>query len=175
MLFRSKKERQDKGDEMLEQRLIREQIERASEQAQTKRADEERGSDTIAVNGMDEKKNFLQRGNGEKIILNLASKRLATDDMKDLPSSTADGEEKKSSLDSTSRQGPVPQISLAKNVMTTRKNVFGKTKSNISKQQHQQPKKISEVERIMKQELERKRTLAADTSLPYNNVRRKIH
>ena len=165
-----KKERQDKGDELLEQRLIREQVERAKGQAQAKHTEEEQNRDTTAANDAEQERKLLKRENGEKIVLNLSSKHLQIDDTQDLSLSVADGDRNKASIDYM--QEPTPQISLSKNVLTTKKNVFGKQKSTVLKQQ--QPKKISEVERIMKQELERKRTLATDASLKASNVRRKL-
>ena len=166
-----KKERQDKGDEMLEQRLIKEQVERAKEQAQAKNVGEEREGGSAF--DTDQEKKSLHRENGDKIVLNLNSRQSPASDAKDLPLSGANGEKGKVPTESVSKQGLAPPAALSKNVLTVKKNVFGKQKPNLLKQ-HQPQKKISEVERIMKQELEKKRTFTADTSVSRNNVRRKV-
>ena len=168
-----RKERQDKGDELLEQRLIQEQVERAKERVQAKHSERNLDSGLSAVQNMDQEAKLLKRENGEKITLKMAFKQASIDDDQKLPMQPEDEGREAASSNLKLHKGSVAQISLAKNVLVTKKSVFGKQKPNVLNKQ-QQPKKVSEVERIMKQELERKRTFTADKSLQDSNTRRKF-
>lgn len=169
-----RKERQDKGDELLEQRLIQEQVERAKERAQAKYTEKSLNLGSSAVQDIDQEAKLLKREDGEKITLKMGFKQASLDDDQKLPVQPDEGGQRAASSNLKLHKGSVAPNSLAKNVLTTKKNVFGKQKPDASKQ-HLQPKKISEVERIMKEELERKRTFAGDKSLQNRNVRRKIY
>ena len=162
-----RKEQQDKGDELLEQRLIHEQIERAQERARAKHAEKSMDSGSSVVRDLDQETDFLKRDNGEKITLKMDFKQASINGDRKLPMQPYDEEQK------TLHKGSVGHTVPAKNVLATKKNVFGKQKPDTPKQQLQ-PKKVSEVERIMKQELERKRTFATDKSFTNSSVRRKI-
>ena len=171
-----KRERMEKGDEEREQRLIKEQIRRAQQDAE-EREDEE----------IDEEAKELQREEGKKITLTFGSKPAAakTEDQpapnpveEDDSKATAgiytesndqaldDSNDQTTNSEPTSewRSEPKPEskISLSlggagkpKNVFatTSKKNALGGSKT--FKPAVQRP--MSEAERIMKEELERKR------------------
>ncbi|TKA66404.1 hypothetical protein B0A49_08960 [Cryomyces minteri] len=159
-----KKERQDRGDEEREQRLISEQIKKA--ELETKPGEE-----------MDEEARELQRVDGEKIKLNLITKASG---MK--PSIPAQSEECETSgrpvilptASPSSDHGitlpakespasealPVPKVSLSLGGSSKPKNVFAVKRNALSGKKNpvkEPPKKMSEAERIMKEEIERKR------------------
>ena len=174
-----KKERQDKGDEEREQRLIAEQIERARKDAEEKEGDG-------AVD--EEEYKTLQREEGQKIKLSFGTKKQADDETKrglsqpqentaaaasEGQSTTLTPEDPTTDLLDTATQqssgsppllDEKPKTSLAmssngskpKNVFANapKKNALGGTKAQ-SKIAQQRP--MSEAERIMKDELERKR------------------
>jgi len=129
-----KKERQDKGDEEREQKLIQEQIERA--QQDTKLRDSAEESEAKE----------LWRVEGEKIKLDFGSKLTPAE------TSAAD----------SSGTNTIPKVSASldvkkpKNVFATvaKKNPLASKKNVATKQQ---AKPMSEAERIMKEEIERKR------------------
>jgi DNA/RNA-binding protein KIN17 len=161
-----KRERMEKGDEEREQKLIQEQVERARRQA------EEMGDEEI-----EEEAKELQREDGKKITLNfgkpLAKEENKTDD-KNSPISiepTADAslaedaskaENENGSIPEPSREEKPEKVSLSFGSANKPKNVFASmAKKNVlggSKQVKpttQRP--MSEAERIMKEEIERKR------------------
>ena len=165
-----KKERQDKGDEEREQKLIREQIERAGIDAEEKAKGED-----------DDGLRALQREEGEKIKVSFAPKVTAekkTEKPSEDPSSPparptgeesalrADLEEEGSNSEapsSTPPGGPAQKVSLSMGAVNKPKNVFAMSKKNAlegSKSGAKAlPKKpMSEAERIMKEEIERKRS-----------------
>lgn len=155
-----KKERQDKGDEEREQRLIAQQIERAREEAEEEFDDEY------------ERLKELQREGDEKITLNFGVKA-ATDKPSSSPAVGSTEQRSASppttviakhgaSLITTDEAGK-PSIPLKfgksdkpKNVFAapSKKNALGSTGSGFKSTA---PKKMSEAERIMKEEIERKR------------------
>lgn len=164
-----KKERQDKGDEEREQKLIREQIERANIDAEEKAKEDE-----------DDGLRTLQREEGEKIKLNFAPKsttenkpeqplespsppsgqteeeRAARDDSVEAPSTSE-------MFSSTILGSPAQKVSLSVGGVNKPKNVFAMSKKNAlgaSKSGAKAlPKKpMSEAERIMKEEIGRKRS-----------------
>ncbi|KAE8377076.1 domain of Kin17 curved DNA-binding protein-domain-containing protein [Aspergillus bertholletiae] len=159
----SKKERQDRGDEEREQRQILEQVERARQNA-----DKEEELDPEARN--------LQRKEGEKVKLNIGfGSKANTESNTESPNpqSPAEKEEGVSSATpepvptSTSSAAPVPaqdapkpavKLSMSlgdkkpKNVFAAaaKKNPLAGKKGSVM----EAPKKMSEQERIMKQEME---------------------
>ena len=156
-----KKERQDKGDEEREQRLIRDQIERAQLDAEAKAREEG-----------DDEGGELKREEGEKIKLSFGAK---SSEIK-APSPPAveesvDGEglEKSEKEDSKSASPPTgvptppPEKVLLKmdlGMNKKPKNVFASKKNALSSKGpvKEAPKKpMSEAERIMKEEIGRKR------------------
>jgi DNA/RNA-binding protein KIN17 len=158
-----RKEAQDQGDEEIEQRMIREQIKRA-EQAAGKRdgeAEEQEGRE-------------LKRQDGEKIKLSFGAKLKPEEAQKPAEekpevSKNADKGEQADFDVPTEQPKPVASkggfggISLKLGDKPQTKNVFAQAKKNAlasgSKKGSliQQPKKMSEAERIMKGEMERKR------------------
>ncbi|KAI9799679.1 MAG: hypothetical protein M1825_004414 [Sarcosagium campestre] len=166
-----KKERQDKGDEEREQRLIREQVERARLDAQVKQHTEVDGDDA----------QILQRLDGEKIRLNFNSKRveskpdkaqhteIARTSPSDSPSDRQgnDSSPKELNVSETnpSQDTSTPtleKVSLkmgvgkSKNVFAqaSKKNALGVKRPTADKDQPKRP--MSEAERIMRDEIERK-------------------
>ena len=157
-----RKERQDKGDEEREQKLIRDQIAKAEADAEVKRLQE--GDDASGD---------LKREEGEKIKLSFGAK--SKEPIK--PPTPPTIEEKESEVDvvgeqeasrSTSPPAGVPtpppeKVSLKMNMNSKPKNVFAsRPKKNAlggSKAPlmavHQRP--MSQAEKIMKEELEQKR------------------
>ena len=159
-----KKERQDRGDEEREQKLIREQIERARMDAEDREEDQD---------GEEEGARALQREDGEKIKLSFGVKAAEVK----LPASPAvDSKKKEPNIIDLSAEGgstestsqvpagqPPEKVSLRmggsqkpKNVFAaaSKKNPLGGTKS-LPKAAPLKP--MSEAERIMKEEIERKR------------------
>lgn len=167
-----KRERQDKGDEEREQLLIREQVKRARHDAEARGAfdDGEEGGE-------------LKRAEGEKIKLSFGAKpvpkmetaaeKASTDDgSTSTAAPNADPSEKgkdledgdpevKSDKETTPAEPVAPAkvllkmgfSSKPKNVFAVaKKNAFGGKKAAVI----EQPKKMSEAERIMKEEIERK-------------------
>ncbi|KAL3427063.1 hypothetical protein PVAG01_00572 [Phlyctema vagabunda] len=163
-----KKDRQDQGDEEREQRAIKEQVRRAKEAA------EGRGEDEA-----NEPEKELKRQEGEKIKLSFGAKPASTKSepaIRDaLPSvvqtsELADEETKTdTTLDNEKASSTTPAVveppvapakvtmkmgfqSKPKNVFAAaKKNALGGKKASVI----EQPKKISEAERIMKEEMER--------------------
>lgn len=161
-----KKERQDKGDEEREQRLIREQIARAELDASDKRQhDSTREGDDGGE---------LRREEGEKIKLDFGTK--AKDAKKSPAPTVVEESQKAGQLEDLLLQGvesaqmsvtneakpPPEKISLKVGLNSKPKNVFAATKKNAlastksqSKDLPQRP--MSQAERIMRGELERKK------------------
>lgn len=167
-----KKERQDRGDEEREQAAIREQVRRA------KIAAAERGEEDL-----DEKEMELKRAEGEKIKLSFGAKpvpakvdssvasgesKVADARSPSLPTAPGTGASNEESTQSSERAVEAPKAELApekvkltmgssskpKNVFAVaKKNALGGKKAVVI----EQPKKMSEAERIMKEEMERKK------------------
>lgn len=152
-----KKERQDKGDEEREQRMIQEQVERA--QASAKQQEEENLEDKM-----------LQREEGEKLTLNFGSGSKPTMETKSAsPPQAAETPEAKDTNASTDARATTPgtespappapaKISMSfgaqkpKNVFASaaKKNPLAGKKGPVMAPQ----KKMTEQERIMKAEME---------------------
>jgi len=164
-----KKERMDKGDEEREQKQIEEQIKKAREQARQEEAEDQTRE--------------LKRDEGQKISLNFGTKRSATDAKLPTPPRTDEDVSLESkdvdevdnareakqpspvSEEELERQeetaAPPPPVKLAFSTAANKpKNVFAAAKKNplASKKPAvaDQPKKMSEAERIMKEEMARK-------------------
>ena len=174
-----KKERQDRGDEEREQRLIREQIERA-------RLDAEGKDETDLQDQVKE----LKRTEGESIKLNFGRK----DDVSQSQDSASTDERvedtSQSHSENTSDQGSsevaqpplnqptkinMPSLSKPKNVFSAlKKKKVGESSKGAAT--FQQPKKnMSEAERIMKEELKRKNMLGSSRSNEPPSKRYKIY
>ncbi|KAF4493800.1 KIN17 [Fusarium agapanthi] len=163
-----RKETQDQGNEEIEQRMIREQIKRA--QATAGSRDEEKEEDNEARE--------LKRQEGEKIKLSFGAKPAASEAMSSespAPDITAPEAESSNAADTTTDKGKEPEaapakpsgfggISMKLGGKPQTKNVFAQAKKNAlasgSKKpaKIEQPKKMSEAERIMKEEMEKKRS-----------------
>lgn len=163
-----KKDRQDKGDEEREQALIREQIKRANMEART---DDDDNEDNAARE--------LKRQEGEKITLNFSAKPAASktdaaapttspDDVTEQPAVEAQTEGSKEletidqGADPVVAESAAPaKVSLKLGASSKPKNVFSVAKKNALGGKKsiaiEQPKKMSEAERIMREELERKK------------------
>ena len=157
-----KKERQDKGDEEREQKLIRDQIQRALLDAEAKaQGDENEGSGE------------LRREDGEKIKLDFGSKPTVKGKDTTPPQTEEESarvETQPEAIESMSESPPagVPtpppeRVSLKIGLTSKPKNVFAAaSKKNAlggsklaAKEGPKRP--VSEAERIMKEEIERKR------------------
>ncbi|EON66012.1 hypothetical protein W97_05255 [Coniosporium apollinis CBS 100218] len=153
------KERQDRGDEEREQRLIRQQVEKAQQEA---KAEEEASAEARQ----------LQREEGEKITLNFGAKpaaaKPASPSNENGPTEAATPAEG-TTPESTSETAPAsaaPAVKMSLNMGAAKpKNVFAAAKKNplAAKKAFvkEPPKKMSEAERIMKEEIERKRAREA--------------
>lgn len=190
-----RRELQDRGDEEREQMMLREQIRRAQKDAEargTKHDEEEREGE----------KRELRRQEGEKVKLSLGGikaalkpdrpsstgpgvaspageeiKAASGDDLADPTTNRPpeeDGPAKES--DEKPRAGPKP-LSMKLGTKPQLKNVFAQAKKNAlaggaKKGVFEQPKKMSEAERIMleelkrKEEMDKKRARAASGSAP---------
>ncbi|KAI1135104.1 domain of Kin17 curved DNA-binding protein-domain-containing protein [Hypoxylon sp. FL0543] len=163
-----RKEMQDKGDEEREQMMIREQIRRAKREAGETNEEDADNAESRA----------LKRQEGEKIKLSFGAKPAAQPAPSASPerstpnaSGSPPNDEQKDKSDATTSQGQTgaaekpaaAPISLKMAAKPQPKNVFAAAKKNAlaggSKKAPalEQPKKMSEAERIMKEELERKR------------------
>lgn len=170
-----KKERQDKGDEEREQALIREQVARAEREAAEKTGEEG-----------DEEARVLKREEGEKIKLNFGGKPKETKDLS-LPISSTEGgnddpntdQQIGNSLPVAASTPPPEKVSMKLNASKKPKNVFAtsvrKNASGGSKPPLKDtPKRpMSEAERIMREEIERKRIREANGFSGLNVKRQK--
>ncbi|KAI0403672.1 domain of Kin17 curved DNA-binding protein-domain-containing protein [Xylaria palmicola] len=166
-----RKEMQDKGDEEREQRMIRGQIRRAKKDVAGREEDDENDEEDTADKG-------LIRQEGEKVKLSFGLKPLAQADTAPSGSQAVtetsgltsnDGEPSKAEKTtepiavgaSAGKSAPIVMKTTAK---PQTKNVFAAAKKNAlaSGQKKtsvfEQPKKMSEAERIMREEQERKRS-----------------
>ncbi|KAF7543135.1 hypothetical protein G7Z17_g10986 [Cylindrodendrum hubeiense] len=174
-----RKEAQDQGNEELEQRMIREQIRRA--QAATGAKDDQLEEDTEARE--------LKRQDGEKIKLSFGAKPAitsespapaATDSGAEAPKSAdADTEKAKDSTAPPAKPSGFGGISMKLGGKPQTKNVFAQAKKNAlssgtkKNAMVEQPKKMSEAERIMKEEMEKKRSRSsAGFSMPSSKKQR---
>lgn len=150
----AKKERQDKGDEEREQKQIQEQVERAKSKLE---ANEEQAPEA----------KLLQRKEGEKVKLNFGLSKQSAEEKKSESQSPgaetpkegegAPGADASAAPSSQSAQKPGVKVSMSlgekkpKNVFAAmRNNPLAAKKTVVA----EQPKKMTEQERIMKAELE---------------------
>ena len=174
-----KKERQDRGDEEREQRLIREQIERAELDAEEKAGESE-----------DEEARILKRESGEKIVLSLGLKSRTGEEAavptpekdREVSASEELGTEniKSESLLVETPTPPPETVALKLGTSAKPKNVFaGVSKKNglVAKTKLKQAsdRPMSEAERIMKEEIERKRIRETKGFSGLNLKRPRIH
>jgi DNA/RNA-binding protein KIN17 len=164
-----RKEMQDQGDEEREQRMIREQIRRAKQDVAGR--DEDDAEDTV--------EKALIRLEGEKVKLSFGAKPVAqTNTVSPTPQAATEAPklagneggnskaekpaEPASALASTEKVAAAP-ISMKMTGKPQTKNVFAAAKKNAlasgprKTSIFEQPKKMSEAERIMRQEQEKKR------------------
>ena len=167
-----RKEAMDRGDEEWEQRMLKEQIARARRDAESRGAGEE--EDEAEDRG-------LQRQEGEKVKLSFGGQP-ATSATQDAPApetktsspdgtpsvdagsakkDAADGTSTKDTPDAVGKPAEAKPVSLKFGAKPQAKNVFAQAKNALAggakKVMVEQPKKMSEAERIMREELERKR------------------
>ena len=177
-----KKERQDRGDEEREQKLIAEQIARAEMDADEKGLNEEASRE-------------LKRAEGEKIKLNFGVKKPepeVTEPDTEYPNQEPISEsEEQTSTNEESRpkvpdvpvsetKDPAPEkLFLKMSVNSKPKNVFASAKRNALSGASATPKELpkkpmSEAERIMKEEIERKRMREANGFSGIHAKRQKV-
>ncbi|KAK2601941.1 hypothetical protein QQS21_004532 [Conoideocrella luteorostrata] len=159
-----RKEAQDQGDEQLEQRMIQEQIRRAQANAASRKNTAE-----------DDEERELKRLDGEKITLSFGSKsKMGLDNtptagpVQEPPTSdvSATAETGKDERESKTESKPADftGVSMKIGAKPQSKNVFAQVKKNALKGgskkpgKIEQPKKMSEAERIMREEMDKKRS-----------------
>jgi len=179
-----KRERMEKGDEEREHQLIQEQVERAREQA---RAEEQ----------PDDEAKELQRVDGEKIKLDFGMKPSIMKPLTPPASTSVDSQSPQSEVRNLEAPAAVqartppfeeefskpatvnpPTVKLSfgaagnkpKNVFATKKNPLAAKKSTFV----EQPKKMSEAERIMKEEMERKRPRNSMGGVGFNAKKQRV-
>ncbi|KAI4116102.1 MAG: hypothetical protein LQ345_003414 [Seirophora villosa] len=174
-----KKERQDKGDEEREQALIREQVARAERDA----ADKD-GEDA------DEQTRLLRRQEGEKIKLSFGAKPKQGEHPMPPVTSNEEGRDEilhpnsddipaDPSAVAPSAPPPLEKVSLKMGSGNKTKNVFATSgKKNVPSGSKAQPKDMpkrpmSEAERIMREEIERKTGQEANNFRGLNAKRQK--
>lgn len=172
-----KKERQDRGDEEREQKAIRDQIKKAKGELEGRIGEEEEN----------QKERELKREEGEKIKLSFGAKPTPKVDTPPIPvaenteqdgnglsstpaSGVADADGK--GIETASEDVTVPteapaaekglaKVSMKMGFSSKPKNVFAAAKKNALGGKKaaviEQPKKMSEAERIMREEMERKK------------------
>ncbi|EFX01107.1 c2h2 finger domain containing protein [Grosmannia clavigera kw1407] len=175
-----RKEAQDRGDEEWERRMLKAQIERAERAAKERRGDEQASEDEDEE---DDKNNLLERQEGEKVKLSFGSAKpesTAAKEAKAPPVSDEQqpasgvkaedeaGVDKKTEPAGLAAPAAVPtaakpvSLKLGGLSKPQPKNVFAAAKKNALSggggKKIELPKKMSEAERIMKEELERKRS-----------------
>jgi DNA/RNA-binding protein KIN17 len=151
-----RKERQDRGDEEREKKTIEEQVGRANKGVKD-------------VEEKDESKGLLERKEGEKISLNFGGKLKEEQEKAkvdgDAEQSISNGQmEEKVSPPSEPKTAPQAKVKISFGSASSKpKNVFAAAKKNSLATKKtsvvEPPKKMSEAERIMKEEMERKRQL----------------
>lgn len=158
-----KKAAQNQGDEELEQQIIQAQIRRAKANAAETRATTTTEDDTS--------KSELKLKDGERLLLSFGAKKEDSKNAEPLDQTKKDGDSPSTASKDTPSEEvasvPTSQNDSVSFKLTAKpqvKNIFAQAKKNAlaggSKKTNafQQPKKMSEAERIMKQELERKRS-----------------
>lgn len=153
-----RKEMQDKGDEEREQRMIKEQIKRAQKEAGIRADDDD-------AEGAENRE--LKREEGEKVKLSFGAKPAPKPEAKapSPPKSTDSPDQDKDAatiqLTETQTKASTAPVSMkmapakpqVKNVFAAKKNALAGGSKKPSP--FQEPKKMSEAERIMKEEMEK--------------------
>lgn len=174
-----RKEAMEQGDEQSEQRMIQEQIRRAQANAGRKPETEE-----------DPEVRELKRQEGEKIKLSFGAKPAAGSKA---PAQPGEEPQANTSTEEASKEAEKPHeaekapaaksggfggVSMKIGAKPPAKNVFAQAKKNAlsggsKKSKVEQPKKMSEAERIMKEEMEKKRSReSAGFSMPGSKKQR---
>ncbi|CAK7264068.1 hypothetical protein SEPCBS57363_000883 [Sporothrix epigloea] len=179
-----RKEAQDRGDEEWEQRMLKAQIERASQAAKEKRKGLEIDNSIDEDEDEKEKKHMLQREEGEKVKLSFGAakpavavipRRLPATSLEPNtatpPDTSADNASSMTAIAAKASAASKPMaIKMGGLGKPQPKNVFAAAKKNalggksISKKINV-PTKMSEAERIMNEELERKRNPNQDVGI----------
>jgi len=194
-----KKERQDKGDEEREQMLIREQVRKAKMDAEARATtgdDDENEGELKRAEGEKIKLSFGAKPVGPKLETSATSAKPVVPAEKEVQSSSEVTETYTTAPDSAKSEVPkvekitadaepakelaVPagKVSLKMGFQSKPKNVFAAGKKNALGVKKaaviEQPKKMSEAERIMKEEIERKRSREANNYGGYSQKRQKF-
>lgn len=184
-----RKEAQDKGDEEWEQRMLKEQIRRAQ------RDKEARGAGGLAQEeGEPAEDRGLQRQDDGKITLSFGAKPKQETSRSGSPALQAEDSSAKAEASAAADDGakegknaqeekpdgqeaaPKP-VALKLGAKPQTKNVFAQAKKNAfasggkKPAKIEQPKKMSEAERIMREEMERKRSRDSFSSGPNKKQR----
>ena len=177
-----RKERQDRGDEEMEQRMIEEQVRRAHRDREAAGKGEEE---------VDEKQREFHREEGSKVKLNFIPKattgsKSASPSAPESASAAATREESKdttspTSAPSSSESTPAPtqpakeKTSIKLGAASSKpKNVFAAAaKKNAPKKKVEAPKPMTAMERVMKEDMERKRP-RQNAGIGFNTKRQKI-
>jgi DNA/RNA-binding protein KIN17 len=144
---------QEQGHEKLDEKQIQAQIKRA--QAAKKEEDE-----------IDEEHRQLKRDEGEKIKLSFGSKPATKSEVAEakqpettsIPLDGSSGTAEKARKEPNEKPNTRGTFSMNMGSKPEKKNVFAAAKKSKPKVSIEQPKKMSEAERIMKEEMERKRS-----------------
>lgn len=200
-----KKERQDRGDEEREQRMIQEQIRRAK-RATGDEGEPDEGDPDEEVHAEGE---GIRRKDGEKIVLNFGAKKSSTETVQPPTPPLSDKDESSSEQEKTTTNSaaatpqpdaatPIATISSGSSEATVKsaqpkqpiamsfgapvtkpKNVFASASKKNPLAASKKPldsstsRPMSEAERIMKEEIERKRQREAKGFKPGANVFKK--
>lgn len=196
-----KKERQDRGDEEREQRMIQEQIRKAKRQGTVDDQDdnEEQDSDDVQPDG-----EGIKRKDGEKIVLNFGAKKPSPETAQPPTPPLSDKDESRSnggsedtktsaskspstteatstaSIETKTQPAAKKPISMSFGTSATKpKNVFAAASQKNALSGSKKPstfpvqRPMSEAERIMKEELERKRQRETNGARGPGNVFKK--
>ena len=175
-----RKEAMDRGDEQREQAIIREQIQRARRDKEGSCAGQGEGSSEDEDDEKAEAKQ-LNRHDGQKITLSFgANNKDNTGDTMPGPAPTPQADHPTEWYASDSKPDPKPTISVKLGtIKPAPKNVFKQAKkaaflsSPTTKKSQETPKKMTEAERIMREEIERKRLREAGGHFPAPNKKLK--
>ncbi|KLU84939.1 zinc finger protein RTS2 [Magnaporthiopsis poae ATCC 64411] len=189
-----RKEAQDRGDEEWEQRMLKAQIKRAQKDAATRAGVKE--GDEEGENGKEEGGLLRKDEGKIKLSIGAPKSTAAAAPTKDKPAAAADQPTAGTSTDDTSTEtsetgaaaAPTDEttsipdqnassttnakpVLLKLGVQPQKKNVFAAAKKNAlggggKKLKLDVPKKMSEAERIMREEMERKRSMDSPNSGP---------
>lgn len=199
-----KKERQDRGDEEREQRMIEAQIRRAKKDGMESLTDQEEGDDEVVEEVNSE---GIKRLNGEKVVLSFGSKKTQEPETSQPPTPPLTDKGSDSDKDSSTDREAAPPAPASKATISTTaqpatstqatatapkpislsladtkpKNVFAaasKSKKNAFSSVKKpsvpaQQRPVSEAERIMKEEIERKRQREMNSNGSRGNVFKK--